>query len=89
MFHELSAELLQIGQWSPASQNKLQISSKPQQNKQSSGLVPLDKLNRRLKVVVVKVRNVVLAMELRWLKTVYSTCGLIDRYCHPVMLILK
>ncbi|KAL9961487.1 hypothetical protein ACROYT_G030434 [Oculina patagonica] len=42
-----------IGQWS-SSQNKLELSSTPQQNKQTSGLVPLDKLNRRLKVVVVK-----------------------------------
>ena len=46
----------QIGQWSPL-QNKLLLFNTPQQNKQASGIVPLDKLNRRLKVVVVEVRN--------------------------------
>lgn len=42
-----------IGQWSP-SQNKLHFSSSLQQNKPTFGIIPLDKLNRRLKVVVVK-----------------------------------
>lgn len=42
-----------IGQWSSL-QNSLLLANMPQQNKKISGIIPLDKLNRRLKVVVVE-----------------------------------
>ena len=72
----LLLELYQIGEWR-SRQGKLQLSSIPQQNKQATGLVPLDKLNRRLKVVVVKVRNL----------SDDRHCRLIQRYLQEFLLL--